>query len=68
MKIKINGKLVCSSKAEYVTLPKNPRTPTTNVRPWQKLIRMSPCNQMIKINAGDKLDMEAYYDFEAHLV
>lgn len=64
MNIKINGKLVCTSKANYQ--PASRSSQPGNDASTVQLTGMTPCNNSIKVAAGDKFDTETFYDFGAH--
>ena len=66
MKMKINDKEVCISKAEYIKLPPNPRTLENIPKPGGGIVKMTECNTPRKILKGDKIELEMYYDFEKH--
>jgi hypothetical protein len=64
MNIKINDKLVCESVAHYG----GPGHTAVGVdgKEWTTIAETSTCPQAIKVVKGDKLMLEAHFDFEAH--
>jgi len=66
MKVKINGKEVCTSKAEYVNIPPNPRKLEGIPTPGSGIVKMTECITPWKILRGDKIELETYYDFDKH--
>ena len=58
MRISVNGKLVCESKAQYAG--------KANGAKWDTIKEMSQCNEATPVKKGDKLTIEAIYDLDAH--
>jgi hypothetical protein len=62
--IKINGKEVCLSKAEYGG--EGHEGIGADGKPWTTLRSMSTCSEPIHVNKGDRLAMEAHFDMKEH--
>jgi hypothetical protein len=62
--VKINGKEACISKAEYggPGATRKAKDGTT----WTTVREMTYCPGPLKVKRGDKISLEARYDFEAH--
>lgn len=64
--VKINDKLVCNSTAEYIQLPVNPHKNTIGGPALVDVGRMTTCEGPFPINRGDRIDTEAFYDYDLH--
>jgi hypothetical protein len=58
MKILVNGKVVCESKAEYTGLSGDAQ--------WDTIKGMTQCKTSVPVKKGDKLVIEAAYDLDKH--
>ena len=58
MKVLINGKTICESKAEYVG--------TTGDGKWATIKDMSQCKEPTAVKKGDLLTINAVYDLDQH--
>jgi len=66
MKIKVNGKEVCTSKAEYSKIPSNPRSSKNVSTPGSSIARMTECDTTWKLFKNDTFELETHYDFDKH--
>jgi hypothetical protein len=66
MKVYVNDKLVCTSKAEYSNVPRNPRNTKSVSVEWSSIGRMTECDTPFKLLRGDKIVIESFFDFEKH--
>lgn len=62
--LKINGEIVCDSKASYGGEGHTAKTADGKV--WETIATTSTCLEPIKVTKGDKMYMEAHYDLELH--
>jgi hypothetical protein len=62
--VKINGKEICASTAEYGGPGAVRKSKDGKV--WETIRTMTNCPGPVKVNKGDKLALEARYDFDAH--
>jgi hypothetical protein len=64
MDIKINDKLICVSKAMYG----GPGHITTGPdgKDWATIAETTRCPEAIKVAKGDRVMLEARFDFDAH--
>jgi hypothetical protein len=66
IKVKVNGKEVCSSKAEYIKSTSSTGLFTTVFAPIVTIMIMTECDTPWKLLKGDKIELEMYYDFDKH--
>jgi hypothetical protein len=64
VELKLNGKVVCDSKAIYGG-DGGAGTDTTG-RPWQTIRQMTQCTEPITVKKGDTLNLKSYYDTKSH--
>jgi len=64
LEAKVNGKEVCSSKAVYGG-PGHERVGEDGKK-WATIAETTPCPNVIPLKKGDKLNLEARYDLDAH--
>ncbi len=64
MDITINGKLICVSVANYGGPGHTAIGPDGNE--WTTIAETTMCPNAIKVNKGDKIMLEAKFDFDAH--
>lgn len=62
--IKVNGKEICLSTAEYGGEGSTRKSEDGSV--WETIREMTYCPGPIKVKKGDKIDLEARYNFEKH--
>jgi hypothetical protein len=62
--VKLNGKEVCISKAEYGG--EGHSGVGEDGKPWTTIRGMTTCDQPIKVKKGDKLGIEAHFDMASH--
>jgi hypothetical protein len=64
MVVKINGKEVCTSSLIYGGEGHEQVQPNGEV--WKTIGKTIPCTDAIAVKKGDKMNMEAFFDFEEH--
>jgi hypothetical protein len=62
--MKLNGKEICNSKALYGGPGHTAAGPDGKV--WETINEMTNCHYATKVNKGDKISVEAYYDLDKH--
>jgi hypothetical protein len=63
MVLKVNGKVVCDSKAEYGA---SGTFKAEDGKDFQALSGMKECNEPVAVKKGDTLSIEAYFDLDLH--
>jgi hypothetical protein len=63
MDVTINDKLICVSKANYGGPG---HTAMVDGKEWNTIAETTPCPNAIKLTKGDKIDLEAKFDFSEH--
>jgi hypothetical protein len=66
LKLYINGKEVCESKAEYGGAEST--LVGADGKKWETINAMTECNKPVHVNKGDKLRIDALFDTIAHPV
>jgi len=64
LNLKVNGKTVCVSRAQYGG--EGHVTKTADGKVWETIKETSTCDQPIKVSKGDKIYMQANYDLDMH--
>jgi hypothetical protein len=64
LKLIINGKVVCASKAAYGGAEST--LVGSDGKKWETINSMSECNDPVKVKAGDVVQLEASFDTIAH--
>jgi hypothetical protein len=54
-----NGAIICESKPTYGGAGKEAGS-------WATIGSMAECNPPMRVKKGDKITIEAYYDFDSH--
>jgi hypothetical protein len=62
--VKINGKEICTSTAEYGGPGASRKSSDGTI--WNTIREMTYCPSPLKVKKGDKLELEARYDLELH--
>jgi hypothetical protein len=62
--IKVNGRLICDSRATYGG--EKGTLKTTDNKVWQTISSMLECTEPIKVSKGDNITVQANYDLEKH--
>src|ERR1700691_1785533 len=64
--LKLDGKVVCDSKAIYgIDFSQEGKT-APNGKPWQGITEMQQCTSPVEVKKGQILQMTAYYDNVLH--
>jgi len=64
MEVSVNGKLACVSKAEYGGPGHTAIGP--DGKEWTTIAETKPCPEALKVSKGDKIMLEAKFDFDQH--
>ena len=62
MVVKLNGKEICTSKANYGSVA----GVGGDTKPWTTIKTMSECDEAIPVKKGDTISIDAIWDKEAH--
>jgi hypothetical protein len=58
----VNGKQICTSKAEYG----NSYSASPTAQKWTTISKMTDCNEVTPVKTGDLITLEALYDTDKH--
>jgi hypothetical protein len=64
MRVILNDKLVCTSKASYGKTYGGDALPGTTE--WTTISKMADCNDVLPVKKGDRIVLDAEYDEIAH--
>jgi len=59
--MKLNGRTVCDSRAVY-----GQNTTGVDGKSWMALSNMTQCHEPIKVQRGDQMEVEAFFDLDKH--